>query len=31
MLAGMFNFKEKAYYKADPGSEKAPDVNFNIK
>ena len=31
MLAGMFNFKEKAYYKADPGSEKVPDVNFNIK
>lgn len=31
MLAGMFNFKEKAFYKADPGSEKAPDVNFNIK
>lgn len=31
LLAGMFGFKEKAYYKADPGSEKAPDVNFNIK
>lgn len=31
MLAGMFKFKEKAFYKADPGSEKAPDVNFNIK
>jgi LemA protein len=31
MLAGMFSFKEKAFYKADPGSEKAPDVNFNIK
>lgn len=31
LLAGMFSFKEKAYYKADPGSEKAPDVNFNIK
>lgn len=31
MLAGMFNFKEKAFYKADPGSEKVPDVNFNIK
>ena len=31
MLAGMFNFKEKAFYKADPGSDKAPDVNFNIK
>ena len=31
MLAGMFGFKEKAFYKADPGSEKVPDVNFNIK
>jgi len=31
LLAGMFSFKEKAFYKADPGSEKAPDVNFNIK
>ena len=31
ILAGMFGFKEKAYYKADAGSEKAPDVNFNIK
>lgn len=31
LIAGMFSFKEKAYYKADPGSEKAPDVNFNIK
>jgi LemA protein len=31
MLASMLSMKEKAYYKADPGSEKAPDVNFNIK
>lgn len=31
LLAGMFGFKEKAYYKADPGSEKAPDVKFDIK
>ena len=31
ILAGMFSFKEKAYYKADPGSEKAPDVKFDIK
>ncbi len=30
MLAGIFGFKEKAFYKADPGTEKAPDVNFNI-
>jgi len=31
MLASMLGMKEKAYYKADPGSEKVPDVNFNIK
>lgn len=31
LLASMFSFKEKAFYKADPGSEKVPDVNFNIK
>ena len=31
LLAGMFNFKEKAFYKADAGSEKVPEVNFNIK
>lgn len=31
MLANMLGMKEKAYYKADPGSEKVPDVNFNIK
>lgn len=31
LMAGMFGFKEKAYYKSEPGSEKAPDVNFNIK
>lgn len=30
MMAGMFGFKEKAFYKSDPGSDKAPDVNFNI-
>ncbi len=29
IFAGMFNFKEKAYYKADAGSEKNPDINFN--
>src|SRR6185436_20009994 len=28
LMAGMFGFKEKAYYKSDPGSEKAPDVKF---
>ncbi|MEO7922575.1 MAG: LemA family protein [Chitinophagaceae bacterium] len=31
LTAGMFGFKEKAFYKSDPGSDKAPDVNFNIK
>jgi LemA protein len=31
MLAGMFGFSEKAYYEADKGSEKAPDINFDIK
>ena len=30
LLAGMFGFKEMARYKADPGSEKAPDVNFDF-
>jgi len=30
MMAGMFGFTEKAFYKSDPGSDKAPDVNFNI-
>ena len=31
LMAGMFGFHEKAYYKANPGSENPPDVNFNIK
>jgi len=31
LLAGIFSFKEKAYYKADPGSEKNPDIKFDIK
>lgn len=31
LLASMFGFDAKAYYKAEPGSEKAPDVNFDIK
>lgn len=30
LLAGMFGFEEMARYKADPGSEKAPDVNFDF-
>ena len=31
ILAGMFGYKEKAFYKADAGTEKAPDVKFDIK
>ncbi len=31
ILAGLFGFKEKAYYKADAGSEKNPDIKFDIK
>lgn len=31
IFAGFFGFQEKAYYKADPGSERNPDIQFNIK
>ncbi len=31
IFASIFHFKEKPFYKADAGSEKAPDINFNIK
>ena len=31
IFAGMFGYHEKAFYKSDAGSEKAPDVQFNIK
>jgi len=31
IFAGIFGFHEKAFYKADVGSEKAPDINFDIK
>jgi len=31
LLAGAFNFSEMNRYKADPGSEKAPNVDFNFK
>jgi LemA protein len=31
IFAGLFGFSEKAYYKADPGADKNPDINFNIK
>lgn len=30
LLAGLFGFEEMARYKADPGSENAPDVNFDF-
>ncbi len=28
LIAGMFDFEEKAYFEADAGSEKAPEVKF---
>lgn len=31
MYARLFAFSEKPYYKADAGSEKNPDIQFNIK
>lgn len=31
LLAGWFGFKEMARYKSAPGSENAPDVNFDFK
>lgn len=31
IFAGWFGFKEMPRYKADPGSEKAPDVDFDFK
>jgi LemA protein len=31
IFAGMFGFHVKPYYKANPGSENAPDIEFNIK
>jgi len=31
IFAGIFGFHEKPYYKADPGSENAPDIHFDIK
>lgn len=30
VLAGLFNFDSMNYYKADAGSENAPDVDFNF-
>jgi LemA protein len=31
ILAGIFGYKEKAFYKADAGTEKTPDIKFDIK
>lgn len=31
VLASIMGKKEKAYYKADPGTEKNPDIKFDIK
>jgi len=31
ILAGLFGFKEKPFYKAEAGSEKNPDIKFDIK
>ena len=31
LIAGMFGFHEKGFYEADKGTEKNPDINFDIK
>ena len=31
LLAGIFGFEKKAYFEAEEGSEKAPDVEFDFK
>ncbi len=31
IFASLFGYHEKPFYKADAGSENAPDINFNIK
>ncbi|AYD48567.1 MAG TPA: LemA family protein [Arachidicoccus soli] len=31
IMAGIFGFHAKSYYQADAGSEKNPDINFDIK
>ncbi|MCE3281460.1 MAG: LemA family protein [Chitinophagaceae bacterium] len=31
IFAGMFGFPRKPFYEADAASQKAPDINFNIK
>ena len=30
IIAGMFNFDKKGYFKATEGADKAPDVEFNF-
>ena len=30
LFAGWFGFKEKAFFKADAGAEKAPNVEFDF-
>ena len=30
ILAGLFNFEGKAYFDAEPGSDKAPEVKFDF-
>ncbi|MGI8950454.1 MAG: LemA family protein [Chitinophagaceae bacterium] len=31
LFAGMFGFHVRGYFKANPGTENPPDINFNIK
>lgn len=31
LLAGLFNFEPMSYFKADEGSEKAPEIDFDFK
>lgn len=31
LFAGILGYHQRPFYKADPGSEKVPDVNFDIK
>ena len=30
LLAGMFGFSEKGYFKSNPGTENPPDINFDL-
>jgi LemA protein len=30
LFAGIMGFKEKAYFRSAPGSEQAPNVNFDF-